>query len=41
MRCTPLHLPQVGHKPFNIRESENLRYSQMSLQEAPGLKDPQ
>ncbi len=31
---------QVGRKPFNIRESENLRYALMSLQEAPGLKDP-
>ncbi|PRW44918.1 CAMK CAMK1 kinase Srk1 isoform B [Chlorella sorokiniana] len=35
-----LFIMLVGRKPFNIRESENLRYALMSLQEAPGLKDP-
>ena len=35
-----LPLPQVGRKPFNIRESENLQYASLSLQAAPGLKDP-
>jgi hypothetical protein len=41
----PMHLRlaaavQVGRKPFNIRESESLRYAFLSLSEAPGLKDP-
>lgn len=32
--------PQVGRKPFNIKESESLRYVHLPLQSAPGLKDP-
>ncbi|KAL4448604.1 hypothetical protein ABPG75_005823 [Micractinium tetrahymenae] len=35
-----LFIMLVGRKPFNIKESENLRYAVTPLQEAPGLKDP-
>ncbi|PSC73234.1 calcium calmodulin-dependent kinase type IV-like isoform A [Micractinium conductrix] len=35
-----LFIMLVGRKPFNIKESENLRYALLPLQEAPGLKDP-
>jgi len=35
-----LFIMLVGRKPFNIAESENLKYGKMSLAEAPGLKDP-
>ena len=39
-RTSPTRTPQVGRKPFNIRESESLRYALLPLQSAPGLKDP-
>ncbi|KAL4857802.1 Calcium/calmodulin-dependent protein kinase type IV [Chlorella vulgaris] len=35
-----LFIMLVGRKPFNIKESESLRYAMMALTEAPGLKDP-
>jgi len=35
-----LFIMLVGRKPFNINESENLKYVRMQLSDAPGLKDP-
>ena len=35
-----LFIMLVGRKPFNIDDSEKLRYAKMGLSAAPGLKDP-
>lgn len=35
-----LFIMLVGRKPFNMSETENLKYGKMSLSQAPGLKDP-
>jgi len=35
-----LFIMLVGRKPFNIEDSEKLRYAKMGLAAAPGLKDP-
>ena len=36
-RCDTLS--QVGRKPFNIGDSEKLRYCDMDIKDAPGLCD--
>lgn len=30
----------VGRKPFNIGDAENLKYCDMDIKDAPGIKDP-
>ncbi len=35
-----LFIMLVGRKPFNIEDSEKLRYAKMGLAAAPGFKDP-
>ena len=35
-----LFIMLVGRKPFQLEDSEKLRYAKMSLSDAPGLKDP-
>ncbi|KAH7616342.1 hypothetical protein Ndes2526B_g08437 [Nannochloris sp. 'desiccata'] len=35
-----LFIMLVGRKPFNIEDSEKLRYAKMGLAAAPGLRDP-
>lgn len=35
-----LFIMLVGRKPFNLEDSEKLRYAKMSLSDAPGLRDP-
>lgn len=35
-----LFIMLVGRKPFNLEDSEKLRYAKMNLSDAPGLRDP-
>lgn len=36
---TVLFILLVGRKPFNLKQTQDLSYCKLSLQEAPGLQD--